>query len=119
MFIIPSPEQVVKVLLIVTVRLIVAMFKITGYVFLATWQAAWYTAHGQKHMVGDSIGRFDEAIVNALADIVTFKYVTPNRAEGNKQVALGVGTGAHGCPCSSRGRCRRSVPLFARMPEFP
>ncbi len=73
MFIIPSPEQVVKVLLIVTVRLIVAMFKITGYVFLATWQAAWYTAHGQRHMVGDSIGRFDEAIVNALADIVTFK----------------------------------------------
>ena len=24
-----------------------------------------------------------------------------------------------GCPCSSRGRCRRSVPLFVRMPEFP
>ena len=73
MFIIPSPAQVVKVLVIVTVRLIVAMFKITGYLFVATWQAAWYTAHGQRHMVGDSIGRFGEAIVDALAEVVTFK----------------------------------------------
>jgi hypothetical protein len=73
MFIVPSPAQVIKVMVIVTVRLIVAMFKITGYVLVASWQAAWYTAHGQRHMVGDSIGRFGEAIVDALADIIKFK----------------------------------------------
>ncbi len=73
MFIVPSPEQVIKVMVIFTVRVFVAMFKITGYLCVATWQAAWYTAHGQRHMVGDSIGRFGEAIVNALAEIITFK----------------------------------------------
>jgi hypothetical protein len=73
MFPIPSPAQVIKVMVIVTVRLFVAMFKITGYLFMAAWQAAWYTAHGQRHMVGDTIGRFGEGIVDALAEIITFK----------------------------------------------
>jgi hypothetical protein len=49
------------------------MFKITGYLFVAAKQAAWYTAHGQRHMVGDTIGRFGEAIVNALAEVIRFK----------------------------------------------
>lgn len=71
--IIPSPAQVMKVMLIVTMRLFVAIFKITGYLFVATWQAAWYTAHGQRHMVGDSIGRFGQAIVDAVAEIFRFK----------------------------------------------
>ena len=71
--IVPSPAQVTKVIVIVTMRLFVAMFKITGYLFVATWQAAWYTAHGQRHMVGDSIGRFGEAIVDAVAEIFRFK----------------------------------------------
>lgn len=71
--IVPSPAQVLKVMVIVTVRLFVAMFKIVGYLFVAIKQAAWYTAHGQRHMVGDSIGRFGQAIVDALADIFKFK----------------------------------------------
>lgn len=73
MFIVPSPGQVIKVMVIVTVRLFVAMFKITGYLFVATWQAGWYASHGQKHMIGDAIGRFGEAIVDTLAEVVTFK----------------------------------------------
>ena len=73
MMIVPSPEQVIKVMVIVTARLFVAVFKITGYLIMASCQAAWYAAHGQKHMVGDSIGRFGEAIVDALAEIVTYK----------------------------------------------
>ncbi len=71
--IVPSPGQVTKVLVIVTVRLFVAMFKITGYLFVAAWQSGWYVAHRQNHMVGDAIGRFGEAIVNALADIFKFE----------------------------------------------
>lgn len=70
---IPSPAQFTKVFLIVTVRLLIATFKITAYLFVATTQAAWYTAHGQRHMVGDAIGRFGEAIVDAIADIFKFK----------------------------------------------
>lgn len=70
---VPSPEQVTRVFIIITVRLFVAMFKITGYLFVATWQSVWYVAHGQTAMVGDAIGRFGEAIVNALADIFKFE----------------------------------------------
>ena len=70
---IPSPGQVLKVMVIVTWRVFVAMFKIIGYLFVAAKQAAWYTAHGQRHMVGDTIGRFGEAVVDALAEIITFK----------------------------------------------
>lgn len=71
--IVPSPAQVMKVIVIVAARLFIAMFKITGYLVMAGCQAAWYAAHGQRHMVGDSIGRFGEAIVDALAEIFTFK----------------------------------------------
>jgi len=70
---VPSPAQFTKVLFIVTVRLFVALFKIVGYLIVAVRQAAWYTAHGQRHMVGDTIGRFGEAIVDALAEIIKFK----------------------------------------------
>jgi len=71
--IIPGPGQIMKVMVIITVRLFVAMFKIIGYLFVAAKQAAWYTAHGQRHMVGDTIGRFGEAIVDVLAEIFKFK----------------------------------------------
>jgi hypothetical protein len=73
MLFIPGPGEVAKVTLIVSVRLFVALFKITGYICMATWQATWFAAHGRSDMIGDTIGRFGEAVVNALADIFTFK----------------------------------------------
>ena len=71
--IVPSPFQVIKVVVIVTVRLFVAIFKITGYLTMASYQSAWYAAHGQTYKIGDTIGQFGKGIVDALADIFTFK----------------------------------------------
>jgi hypothetical protein len=51
----------------------VAIFKITGYMFMATWQATWFATHGRTDMVGDTIGRFGQATVDAFAEIFTFK----------------------------------------------
>ena len=73
MFIVPSPGDVVKLTVIVTLRLLVAIFKITGYACMATCQASWFATHGRRDMIGETIGRFGEATVNALADIFTFK----------------------------------------------
>ncbi len=73
MFIVPSPSQATKVIFIVTMRLFVAMFKITGYLCTATWQAGWYAAHGQRYKIGDAIGQYGQAIVDAVAEIFTFK----------------------------------------------
>jgi hypothetical protein len=70
--IVPSPFQVVTVLLTVMVRVFVAVFKITGYLFMATWQAGWYAVHGQTYKIGDAIGQYGQAIVDAVADIFTF-----------------------------------------------
>ena len=71
--IVPSPTQVTKVVLIISVRLFVAMFKITGYLVIATKQSAWYATHGQRYKIGDVIGQFGKGIVDAVAEIFTFK----------------------------------------------
>jgi hypothetical protein len=71
--VVPSPLQVTKVVLIVAVRLFVATFKITGYLFVATYQAAWYAFHGQRYKIGDVIGQYGQATVDAVAEIFTIK----------------------------------------------
>ena len=65
----PSPEQVTKVI----VRLFVAIFKIAGYLLVASVEAAWFAAHGRRDKIGDTIGRAGQNTVNALAQILTFK----------------------------------------------
>jgi hypothetical protein len=69
--IVPSPFLVVKVVVIVTVRLFIAIFKITGYITMASYQSAWYAVHGQTYKIGDAIGQYGQAIVDAVADIFT------------------------------------------------
>lgn len=71
--IVPTPLQVAKLLLVVTIRLFVAGFKITGYVLVATYNVGWYAAHGRKDKIGDVIGRFGQATVDAVAEVFTFK----------------------------------------------
>ena len=50
-------------------RLILAGFRITGYVVACCLQSAWYLAHGKRELVGDAIGYLGRDTTNAIADI--------------------------------------------------
>lgn len=71
--IIPGPSHVIKATLIVSVRLFIATFKIVGYLFVASYEVAWYTAHGRRDRIGEAIGRFGQSTVDAFADIFKYK----------------------------------------------
>jgi hypothetical protein len=49
-------------------RLLLAGFRIAGYVCSCTLQSLWYVAHGRRELVGDAIGYLGRDITNAIAD---------------------------------------------------
>jgi hypothetical protein len=51
-------------------RLIVAGFKILGYLVTGLAEAAWYTTHGRKDLLGQVIGDLGRGITNALARVL-------------------------------------------------
>jgi hypothetical protein len=51
-------------------RIILAVFKITGYFVACMAQSLWYVAHGKHELIGDAIGYFARDVTNALADIL-------------------------------------------------
>jgi hypothetical protein len=50
-------------------RLLLAFFKVSGYVLSCGLQALWYVAHGKRELVGDAIGYLGRDITNAISDI--------------------------------------------------
>jgi hypothetical protein len=50
-------------------RVMLAAFKITGYLVACLAQAIWYVAHGQRELIGDAIGYFGRDTTNAIAEI--------------------------------------------------
>jgi hypothetical protein len=48
-------------------RLILAGFKIGGYVLTAIVETAWYIAHGRRDLLGQVIGDLGRGVTNALA----------------------------------------------------
>ena len=50
-------------------RLILAGFKITGYLLTGSAEAAWYIAHGRRDLVGQVIGDLGRGITNAFARV--------------------------------------------------
>jgi hypothetical protein len=51
-------------------RLIVAGFKIFGYLATGVAEAAWYAAHGRRDLMGQVIGDLGRGITNALARVL-------------------------------------------------
>lgn len=49
--------------------LILACFKIAGYLFACGVQSLWYLAHGKLELVGDAIGYFGRDVTNAITDV--------------------------------------------------
>jgi len=50
-------------------RLILAGFKIGGYIITGGAEAAWYIAHGRRDLLGQVIGDLGRGITNALAGV--------------------------------------------------
>lgn len=50
-------------------RLLIAAFKITGYIVSYGLQALWHLTVGDRSHVGDAIGKLGSNITDALADI--------------------------------------------------
>ena len=53
-----------------TWRMIIATFKISGYLLVALCEILWYAGNGRKDRIGDTIGDTGRGIVDALADII-------------------------------------------------
>ena len=50
-------------------RMLLALFRITGYFIACLMQSLWYVAHGKSELVGDAIGFFGRDVTNAVADV--------------------------------------------------
>lgn len=50
-------------------RLILAGFKITGYMITGAAETAWYVAHGRRDLVGQVIGDLGRGITNAISHV--------------------------------------------------
>jgi len=50
-------------------RLILAGFKITGYLLTGAAEAAWYIAHGRRDLLGQVIGDLGRGITDAFARV--------------------------------------------------
>jgi hypothetical protein len=50
-------------------RLMLLIFKITGYSLACEAQSLWYVAHGKTELVGDAIGYLGRDITNAIAEV--------------------------------------------------
>jgi hypothetical protein len=50
-------------------RLLLLVFKITGYALACAAQSFWYVAHGKNELVGDAIGYLGRDVTNAVADV--------------------------------------------------
>lgn len=51
-------------------KFIIAGFKVIGYVFVLIVEIIWYACHGRTEMIGESIGDFGRAVVDAIADVL-------------------------------------------------
>lgn len=51
-------------------RLLLAGFKITGYLFTGATEAAWYIAHGRRDLLGQVIGDLGRGVTNAFAKVL-------------------------------------------------
>lgn len=54
----------------VFVGIFITSFKVASYIVIAIVQAIWYTAHNQRHKVGDAFGDMGRGITNSLADFM-------------------------------------------------
>jgi hypothetical protein len=52
-------------------RLILAGFRIGGYVITGIAESAWYIAHGRRDLIGQVIGDLGRGITNALTDVLS------------------------------------------------
>lgn len=52
-------------------RLILAGFRIGGYVITGIAESAWYIAHGRRDLIGQVIGDLGRGITNALSDVLS------------------------------------------------
>jgi hypothetical protein len=50
-------------------KLVLAAFRIVGYLIACAGQAVWYAAHGRTDKIGDAIGFFGRGLTDALAEI--------------------------------------------------
>lgn len=50
-------------------RMLLASFKITGYVVSYSAQAVWHLASGNRSHVGDAIGNLGHAMTDAISEI--------------------------------------------------
>lgn len=50
-------------------RMLLAGFKIVGYVIAYSAQALWYLAHGSPARIGDAIGELGRGVTDAIADV--------------------------------------------------
>ena len=50
-------------------RLIVAGFRITGYVIASIAQSVWYAANLRPDKIGDAIGFLGRGVTDAIADV--------------------------------------------------
>jgi len=50
-------------------KLLIALFKITGYFFVFVMQVMWHLIHLQFDKIGEAIGEFGRGVVDAIADI--------------------------------------------------
>jgi hypothetical protein len=54
-------------------RLMLLLFKVTGYFIACLLQSLWYVAHGKKELVGDAIGYFGRDVTNAISDVFSHR----------------------------------------------
>lgn len=50
-------------------RLLIAIFKITGYTVTFIAQVVWYLFHRQTHDIGLAFGDYGKAVTNAIGDV--------------------------------------------------
>jgi hypothetical protein len=50
-------------------RLIIAGFKIGGYLITGAAESAWYIVHGRRDLLGQVIGDLGRGITNAIARV--------------------------------------------------
>jgi hypothetical protein len=50
-------------------RLVLAGFKVTGYVLTGAAETVWYLSHGRKDLLGQVIGDLGRGITNAVAGV--------------------------------------------------
>jgi len=50
-------------------RLLLAAFKIVGYLITGAAETAWYVAHGRRDLIGQVIGDLGRGITNALSQV--------------------------------------------------